>query len=200
YRSLQLGGDGAITGFAFDPADPLRAFASATMDLAASKLIETRDGGMTWTVAFTLPEFDIWDVAWDSTTGKPLIATELGVLVYEGAGIVTPRGAALDSRAVAERDGRSWSGGPAPSVWSGADGAPHAPFAHTGAAILDLAPDARESVWAASVGGAVSRCTLGACEDVSTPAKAAALLVRPDGGAVFAATDNGIYRAFIGGR
>ena len=193
----QLGGDGYISGIAFDPADPMHAFAAARMQLATNKVIETNDGGLTWRIVLDLPEGRIWDVAFDAAAGKALIATEFGVLVYEGNGLVSVRSPTLETRTVAARDGRSWSAGPSVSIWSGAGGAPHTPWADATGTVRDISPESSDAVWATGTLGPVWRCAADECTDLSPPADAAAVLVRPDGGAVFAATEEGIYRAII---
>lgn len=195
--SLDLGGDGRIMGFAFDPADARHAFAAVTMDLANSKLIETTNGGASWRIALELPVMKIRDVAWDAAAGAPIVATEVGVLQYDGAGLFTPRGVTMNTWSVAAHDGRSWSNGPEIDLWSGDGGAPHAPWADAGAYVVDLSAESRDVVWAALVGGGVARCAQLACEDRSTPHEAQAVLVGRDG-AVFAATlGGGIYRSTV---
>lgn len=193
FSGPDLGGDGWITGIAIDPEDPLHAFAAASMDIANSKLIETTNGGLSWRIALEIPVLKIRDVAWDRAAGKPIVATEAGVLAYEGNGLVTPRGATLNTWTVAAQGGRSWSNGPELSLWSGEQSAPHAPWAHTGAYVVDLAPESSAIVWAANEGGALARCEALACVDVSAPAQSAAVLVTE--GAVYAGTPDGIYRA-----
>ena len=192
-----LGGDGAITGIAVDPNDGRRAFAAARMDLTSSKLIETTDGGRSWRVVLTLP-VGITDVAWDVNVGKPLVATDAGVFHYESATpapTAAPWGPTLLARPVAATPGRTFSGGPGTSVWSGA-GAPHAPWADTGQQIIDIAPQDADTAWTAGADGTVHRCRLAVCQVASPPESARAVVV--SSGAVYAGTvGGGIYRSSI---
>ncbi|HUR67804.1 MAG TPA: hypothetical protein VM370_01045 [Candidatus Thermoplasmatota archaeon] len=189
-----VGGDGFIAGIAVDPADARHAFAAASMDLASSKLLETTDGGDVWNVVLDLPIL-FHDVAWDAGSGRPILATELGTLAYERPDLAIPRGATLDTATVAAVGARSWSSGPQASVWAGAAGAPHLPWADTGTLVRDLSPEDDASVWASDVGGALWRCAQLACEDVSPPAATHASIASR--GAAYAATERGIYRALL---
>lgn len=194
---LDIGGDGYLAGLAFAGASTTVAYAAATMDLAWSSILETRDGGLHWTPILRVPA-KMRDVAWDDASGTLVAATEIGVLRYEGNGAWTPLGATFNTWTVAAEAGDVWSNGPEVSLWK-LQGAQQAPWAQTGDYLVDLSAEpGGAAVWAVNDDGRLLRCApeagVGACADVSPEGHTIATLVTPDGHRAFAATrDHGIY-------
>lgn len=199
---LDIGGDGVIRAIAFAGESSSHVFAAAHMDLAWSAVLESHDGGRTWDKALNIPA-EVYDVAWDSGTGRIVAATGVGVLAYEGKGVWTPLGATFNTWGLGAGGGRVYSSGYGQNVWRDGPGGALAPWADTdGEYVVDIAvhPLEADRVLATVDGGSVYRCAdgllTGACENVAIPGeRALGTLVRPDGGRAFAATKHGVWSA-----
>ncbi len=204
----QLGGSGTVLGLASHPTDGDRAFAAVWMELVPSHVLETTDGGRTWT---SILEMDpkIFDVAWDTAEQTILAATELGVLAYDPSlDAWTPRSVSTDaSRSVDAAAGVAVAGGTPATLWrSSSPGFPYVPAAVAATTgFLDavaIDPVDGSEAWAATDGGELHRCGItlteaSVCTATTPPGGGVQdVLVTPDGQQVLAAsTGGGLWQA-----
>lgn len=204
--AFDAGGDGTVKAFAIDPADARHAFAAVPMDLAPSRVFETRDGGLTWA---SLPTFQgrLEGIAWHAPTRTLLAATGMGLLAYEpgplgGAPAWQPRPTGAAAPWVASAGGAAFApGAGALDLWRTplADRTVVAPWADLPmfAARVALDPSA-STLWAMTMPGQLHRCATTplkpACENVTPPASAVAgVAFAGDGSRAWAASDEGLW-------
>lgn len=198
---LDLGGDGVIRALAFAGESRERIYAAAHMDLAWSSVLESSDGGRTWEKLLSTPG-EVYDVAWDSGTGRVVAATDIGVLVHDGGGVWKPIGATFNTWGLGTGGGRVYSSGYGHNVWRDGAAGLLAPWADTaGEYVVDIAVHPRDAgrVLATADGGSVHRCAdawpVASCADASVPGERVLGTLLNPGGRAFAATERGVWSA-----
>lgn len=212
--TLDGNNDAKVVDLETHPADGETAWAAVRVELAPSKVYQTRDGGQTWDPILELganPRLvtvgeAVHAISYDEATDELLAATDVGVLAHQGHGVWTPRAVSgQEATTLAAQAGHVYTDGPGRSLWkSPQPGAPLTPWADTPASPSEIQPAPHGSLaWILDAEGAVHACTpasgpppAGTCEATSPPVAASAIVHAPATGMLWAGSlTDGLHRA-----